>query len=74
MEEISFPIQRIQTARGLEFFAIKFQENVKEYAFKFRPCKPCSPHLNDKVKRSLRLDLEKFYEPLICKIRIFFGN
>lgn len=56
-----FPIQRIQTDRGLEFFAIKFQEKLKQYATKFRPIKPRSPHLNGKVERSQRTDLEEFY-------------
>jgi transposase InsO family protein len=47
--EMPFPIQRIQTDRGREFFAYKFQERLKEYAIKFRPIKPRSPHLNGKV-------------------------
>ncbi len=61
IEEMPFPIQRIQTDRGLEFFALKFQEKLKEYAIKFRPIKPRSPHLNGKVERSQRTDLEEFY-------------
>lgn len=56
-----FPVQRIQTDRGLEFFAYKFQRRLKEYAIKFRPNKPRSPHLNGKVERSQRTDLEEFY-------------
>jgi transposase InsO family protein len=61
IEEMPFPIQRIQSDRGLEFFAHKFQERLKEYAIKFRPIKPRSPHLNGKVERSQRTDLEEFY-------------
>ncbi len=61
IEEMPFPIQRIQTDRGLEFFAYKFQEQLKKYAVKFRPIKPRSPHLNGKVERSQRTDLEEFY-------------
>lgn len=61
IEEMPFPIQRIQTDRGLEFFAYKFQERLKKYAIKFRPIKPRSPHLNGKVERSQRTDLEEFY-------------
>ena len=61
IEEMPFPIQRIQTDRGLEFFAHKFQERLKKYAIKFRPIKPRSPHLNGKVERSQRTDLEEFY-------------
>ena len=55
-----FPIQRIQTDHGLGFFALKFQKKLKEYAIKFRPIKPRSPHLNGKVERSQRADLEEF--------------
>ncbi len=61
IEEMPFPIQRIQTDRGREFFAYKFQEQLKKYAIKFRPIKPASPHLNGKVERSQRTDLEEFY-------------
>lgn len=32
-----------------------------EYGIKFRPIKPASPHLNGKVERSQRTDLEEFY-------------
>lgn len=61
LEEMSFPIQRIQTDRGREFFAYKFQEKLMEYGIKFRPIKPGSPHLNGKVERSQKTDLEEFY-------------
>ncbi len=30
IEEIPFPIQRLQTDRGREFFAVKVQEKLKE--------------------------------------------
>ncbi len=49
IEEFPFPIQRIQTDRGREFFAYAFQEKLIEYGIKFRPLKPASPHLNGKV-------------------------
>jgi len=61
IEEFPFPIQRIQTDRGREFFAYAFQEKLIEYGIKFRPLKPASPHLNGKVERSQRTDLEEFY-------------
>ena len=61
IEEFPFPIQRIQTDRGREFFAYAFQEKLMEYGIKFRPVKPASPHLNGKVERSQRTDLEEFY-------------
>ncbi len=61
IEEMPFPIQRIQTDRGLEFFAEKVQRKMMEYGIKFRPNKPASPHLNGKVERSQRTDKEEFY-------------
>jgi transposase InsO family protein len=60
IEEFPFPIQRIQTDRGREFFAYSFQEKLMEYAIKFRPVKPALPHLNGKVERSQRTDLDEF--------------
>lgn len=61
VEEFPFPIQRIQSDRGREFFAHKVQEKLVEYSIKFRPIKPASPHLNGKVERSQKTDLEEFY-------------
>jgi len=52
IEEFPFPIQRIQSDRGREFFAEKVQLKIMEYCIKFRPVKPASPHLNGKVERS----------------------
>ena len=39
LEEMPFPIQRIQSDRGLEFFAEKVQRRLMEWAIKFRPIK-----------------------------------
>lgn len=61
LEEMPFPIQRIQSDRGLEFFAEKVQQRLMDWAIKFRPIKPRSPHLNGKVERSQRADLEEFW-------------
>ncbi len=61
IEEFPFPIQRIQSDRGREFFAYKVQEKLMLYCIKFRPVKPASPHLNGKVERSQKTDLEEFY-------------
>lgn len=61
VEETPFPIQRMQTDRGREFFAYKVQEWLQEYCIKFRPIKPASPHLNGKVERSHKTDLQEFY-------------
>ncbi len=61
VDEMPFPIQRIQTDRGREFFAVKVQERLKAYNIKFRPNKPGSPHLNGKVERSQKTDKAEFY-------------
>jgi len=61
IEEMPFPIQRFQTDRGTEFFAVKVQEKFKQYGIKFRPNKPASPHLNGKVERSQKTDKAEFY-------------
>lgn len=61
LEQFPFPIQRIQTDRGLEFFAEKVQQKLMSLGIKFRPNKPGSPHLNGKVERSQKTDLEEFY-------------
>ena len=62
IEEPPFSIQRIQTDRGFEFFSTKVQQKLMEYCIKFRPIRPGSPHLNGKVERSQKTDLEEFYE------------
>jgi transposase InsO family protein len=61
IEEMPFPIQRIQTDRGGEFFAQKVQKRLLEYHIKFRPTKPGSPHLNGKVERAQKTVLNEFY-------------
>jgi transposase InsO family protein len=61
IEEMPFPIQIIQTDRGREFFAYSYQEVLMKWGIKFRPVRPRSPHLNGKVERSQRTDLEEFY-------------
>lgn len=67
IEEMPFPTQVIQTDRGREFFAYCFQEKLMEYGIKFRPIRPASPHLNGKVERSQRTDLEEFYPTVDLK-------
>lgn len=61
IEQSPFAIQRIQTDRGLEFFAEKVQLKMMELGIKFRPNKPGSSHLKGKVERSQKTDLEEFY-------------
>jgi transposase InsO family protein len=62
-----FPIQRIQTDRGQEFFAYDVQECLKNHKIKLRPIRPASPHLNGKVERSQRTDLDEFYDSVDLK-------
>ena len=38
-----------------------------EYGIKFRPIRPASPHLNGKVERSQRTDLDEFYSTVDVK-------
>ena len=45
IEEMPFPIQRIQTDRGQEFFAYKVQDRLQDWHIKFRPIRPRSPAL-----------------------------
>ena len=61
VEEMPFPIQRIQTDRGTEFFAERVQDWLKANFIKFRPIAPRSPHLNGKVERSQLTDLQEFW-------------
>jgi transposase InsO family protein len=61
IEEMPFAFQRIQTDRARKFFATKYQERLPEWGIKFRPIKPASPHVNGKVERSQRTDLDEFY-------------
>jgi len=60
IEQFPFPVQRTQTDRGLEFFAEGVQQKLMSLGIKFRPNKPGSPHLNGKVERSQKTDLEEF--------------
>lgn len=61
LEEFPFPIQRIQTDRGGEFFGLKFQQALRDNFIKFRPIRPGTPHLNGKVERSQQTDRIEFW-------------
>ena len=61
LDEMPFPIQRIQTDRGREFLATKVQKKLMGLRIKLRPNKPGSPHLNGKVERSQKTDKAEFY-------------
>lgn len=67
LEQLPFAIQRIQTDRGKEFFAYSVQDRLMEWGIKFRPIKPGSPHLNGKVERTQRTDLDEFYSTVDIK-------
>jgi transposase InsO family protein len=56
-----FPVQRVQTDRGGEFFAHEVQNDLREQHIKFRPNRPRAPHLNGKVERVQRTALEEFW-------------
>jgi transposase InsO family protein len=61
LEEMPFPVQRVQTDRGQEFFAYEVQDDLRERHIKFRPNRPRAPHLNGKVERVQRTALEEFW-------------
>ena len=61
IEGFPFPIQRIQTDRGGEFFGEEFQEALRENCIKFRPIRPRTPHLNGKVERAQQTDKIEFW-------------
>ena len=61
-----FPVQRVQTDRGQEFFAHEVQDRLRDRRVKFRPVgsaapTPRPPHLNGKVERVQRTALEEFW-------------
>lgn len=64
LDIFQFPIQRVQTDWGTEFFNDLFQYELAEHFIKFRPIKPRSPHLNGKVERSQLSDKSEFYSTI----------
>jgi transposase InsO family protein len=69
LDTFQFPIQRVQTDWGTEFFNDLFQYELAEHFIKFRPIKPRSPHLNGKVERSQYTDKSEFYATISKKDR-----
>jgi transposase InsO family protein len=67
LDTFPFPVQRIQTDWGTEFFNDLFQYELAEHFIKFRPIKPRSPHLNGKVERSQFSDKSEFYATIPIK-------
>lgn len=72
VEALPFLIQRVQTDRGSEFFAVSVQGYLKTLSIKFRPNKPRAPYLNGKVERpqarSQKADLQAFYSTFDLKV------
>ena len=64
LDTFQFPIQRVQTDWGTEFFNDLFQYELADHFIKFRPIKPRSPHLNGKVERSHFSDKSEFYSTI----------
>jgi transposase InsO family protein len=62
-----FPVQRVQTDRGGEFFAHEVQKRLQGWRIKFRPNRPRAPHLNGKVERVQRTALEEFWSTAALK-------
>ncbi|BCM88502.1 hypothetical protein IAD21_00335 [Abditibacteriota bacterium] len=67
LKELPFPVQRIQSDRGLEFIGLEFQDALREQHIKFRPNRPRAPHLNGKVERSQRTDRMEFWATVDIK-------
>lgn len=65
LDSFEFPVQRIQTDWGTEFFNDLFQEELGVHFIKYRPIKPRSPHLNGKVERSQLTDKAEFYSTIL---------
>jgi transposase InsO family protein len=61
LEEIPFPIQRLQTDNGTEFMAYKVRDFLLDLCIKHRPIPPWTPHLNGKVERAQKTTLDEFY-------------
>lgn len=68
IEEMPFPIQRIQTDRGTEFFAESVQRRLMSECIKFRPIPPRSPHLNGKVRRNSLTGMS--FGPIMLRLRM----
>jgi transposase InsO family protein len=61
LEEMPFSVQRIQTDRGTEFTAYDVRETLMEWGVKWRLNRARRPHLNGKVERVQKTNLEEFY-------------
>jgi transposase InsO family protein len=71
LEEMPFSVQRIQTGRSGEFFALAVQQRLRVYGIKFRPIKPGFAHLSGKIKRFQKTDKIEFYAAIDFSIQNF---
>lgn len=69
LDELPFPIQRLQTDHGTEFTAYVVQDFLLENTIKFRPIPIKTPHLNGKVERAPQTVLIEFYATTDLKTR-----
>lgn len=61
LEEIPFPIQRLQTDNGTEFTSYVVRDFLMQRCIKHRPIPPRTPHLNGKVERVQKTVVQEFY-------------
>jgi transposase InsO family protein len=61
VEEMPIATETIQTDCGIEFMAFKVQLRLRELCIKFRPIRPGAPHLNGKVERTQKTDVDEFW-------------
>jgi transposase InsO family protein len=61
LEQMPFPIQRLQTDTGTEFLASAVRDRLFALRIKHRPIPPRTPHLNGKVERAHKTVLDAFY-------------
>ena len=61
LEELPFPLQRLQTYNGTEFLAYKVRDYLLDQRIKQRPIPSRTPHLNGKVRRAQKTVLDEFY-------------
>jgi transposase InsO family protein len=60
LEQVPFPIQRLQTDNGTEFMAYAVRDRLFDLRIKHRPIPPRTPHLNGKVERAQKTVLDEF--------------
>lgn len=61
IEQVPFPIQRLQTDNGTEFMAYAVRDRLLALRIKHRPIPLRTPYLNGKVERAQKTVLDAFY-------------